>query len=67
MSFAIAGSFLTKLMGPTVCKVFHADICVAMSVVRTSYKHVHFRTENGHSNITNTPLFQGGQNFDSEF
>ena len=21
----------------------------------------------GHPNITNTPLFQGGQNFDSEF
>ena len=64
MSFAIVGSFLTKLMGPIVCKVLHAGISVAIGVVQPSHTHVlQFRKEKGSSKHHKYPTVPRGSKF----
>ena len=63
MSFAIVGSFLTKLMGPIVCKVLHAGISVAIGVVQPSHTHVQFRTEKGFTKHFKYPVVPRGSKF----
>ena len=65
--FTISASISAILTGPIVSEVFHEKIHAKMDVILLSFFIHFFKQKKGTQKNKNTPMFQGGQNFDSEF
>ena len=67
LSFATSASISAMLTGPIVSEAFHEEIHAIMDIILPSFFIHFFKQKKGTQNNKNTPLFQGLQNFDSEF